>query len=140
MFMNFPGEEEEESDSETSEEEYENDDVAEEFGELVTFGYGYFGQLGTGSSHSFHYPQIINISLKVRRVATGESHCLAVAEEQVLFSWGCNRYGQLGIGNNLDVMKPLKVESMTGINLIDVACGAQHSVILTSMSIMRDFY
>lgn len=46
-------------------------------------------------------------------------------------SFGSNLLGQCGHGEIKTQMKPKLIESLRGVNVIDVACGENHSIILT---------
>jgi alpha-tubulin suppressor-like RCC1 family protein len=44
-----------------------------------------------------------------------------------LYAWGCNSYGQLGLGNQSGQQKPTLVSSLAGIPIAFIACGGNHS-------------
>ncbi len=44
-------------------------------------------------------------------LSVGRSHVLALKSDGSLWTWGENRYGQLGIGNTIDQNKPVQVGS-----------------------------
>lgn len=44
------------------------------------------------------------------------------------YSWGSGTYGQLGHGDDSDRLHPLLLETMRGRHVIDVSCGAFHSI------------
>jgi alpha-tubulin suppressor-like RCC1 family protein len=44
-----------------------------------------------------------------------------------LYSWGCNTYGELGLGNQNGQQKPILISSLTGIPIAFIACGGNHS-------------
>lgn len=87
-------------------------------GSLFTFGYGKYGALGHDSTfNSFYEPKQVDFfktkNLKVKDVACGEHHTIAVTENGEVYSWGyggtwdCTvrdyllpRSGALGSGNN----------------------------------------
>ena len=64
------------------------------------------------------------------RVATGESHAILIKEDGTLWSWGRNRYGQLGDGTTEDKNVPVQVAQAT--NWAEVAIGLRHSIALKS--------
>lgn len=111
-------------------------------GDVYSCGYGYFGQLGHNSSVSLSIPQKISELKNIVQVSCGESHSIAVAGTIHLFifltykgngyafSWGCNRYGQLGLGDTRDRSTP-QVIPMEGIKIAESACGTFHSALLT---------
>lgn len=50
---------------------------------------------------------MINFSEKV---ACGYAHTLALSDEGVLYVWGGNGFGQLGLGNKANACTPVKVK------------------------------
>ena len=50
-----------------------------------------------------------------------------------MYSWGQNRYGQLGIaGSNTFVQnKPVKMNFKTKSRVVDFACGEEHAALVT---------
>ena len=109
---------------------------------LYVYGKNYFGQLGVNNSQYIYNPRKIELSekIKISKVICGGDHSLLLTEDNVLYSWGLNIFGQLGLGDYLNKKAPCKVELHTASmgNLaknevvIDIAAGAQHSMILTS--------
>ena len=58
-------------------------------------------------------------NMKVKKIACGESHCLAVIEDQsnkftTLWSWGNNKFGQLGQGNQVLKSMPKPINYILG--------------------------
>ena len=64
----------------------------------------------------------------IRTVACGSWHILALSHEGLVFSWGCNAYGQLGTGDKLDQSIPSIVRNLYSVNVIGIACGVAHSL------------
>ncbi|KAL4750849.1 hypothetical protein BDW72DRAFT_175085 [Aspergillus terricola var. indicus] len=112
---------------------------------LFMCGFGPGGRLGTGDeSTRFSFICIEGGGLankKVVSVALGQDHTLAIAENGDIFSWGSNKYGQLGYGlpraNNKDdvpiqlsprqIFNPFKKEVILG-----AAASAVHSVVYST--------
>jgi len=66
---------------------------------LYGTGYNSYGQLGLGDRTSLRYVYtLINSALSWKQVATGNYHSLALTEDGVIYSFGYNYYGQLGLG------------------------------------------
>ena len=80
----------------------------DQMGRLFTCGLGESGQLGHGSTEKLTLPKlVIKLQEKIRMVACGQLHTLALAQTQgLIYSWGSNSFGQLGIGNNRSVNVP----------------------------------
>ena len=79
------------------------------------------------------------IRMKIINIACGESHVLAITEDngiKMLFSWGSNRFGQLGQGISIKKSLPKVVNYFLHYNnseVSQVACGAFHSLVLMKM-------
>ena len=82
-----------------------------------------------------------NIALRtqVRQIATGEDHCVALSNSGIVWTWGSGARGQLGHGwpkdgkSKFSVVShtPRRVESLRR-TVVEVACGAYHSVALVN--------
>ena len=76
------------------------------------------------------------IRMKIINVSCGESHVLAITEDngiKTLFSWGSNRFGQLGQGIQTKQSMPKIVNYFLHYNnseVFKVSCGAFHSLAL----------
>ncbi|GKZ19544.1 hypothetical protein AbraIFM66951_011259 [Aspergillus brasiliensis] len=112
---------------------------------LFVCGFGPGGRLGTGDeSTRFSFVCIDTGGLANRRVisiALGQDHTLAITDRGEIFSWGSNKFGQLGYslprGNNRDdvpiqssprqIFNPFKKEVILG-----AAASAIHSVVFST--------
>ena len=74
--------------------------------------------------------------MKIINISCGESHVLAITEDndnRMLFSWGSNRFGQLGQGVGIKKCTPRVVNYFLHYNnsiVSQVSCGAFHSLAL----------
>ncbi|CDJ37229.1 regulator of chromosome condensation domain-containing protein, putative [Eimeria tenella] len=95
------------------------------------------GRAGEGQRPS-HEPRRVALPAeagspaRATAVACGESHCVALSEGGLVYSWGSNCYGQLGLGGApRTVEAPQLVTALRDQRVVAVACGAQHSLCLT---------
>ena len=65
-------------------------------GDLYTWGYNSFGELGDGTTEGKSTP--IKIMSDVASVSLGDHHSAAITTDGDLYTWGYNYYGQLGDG------------------------------------------
>ncbi|PRP87030.1 putative uvb-resistance protein uvr8 [Planoprotostelium fungivorum] len=124
--------------SSSSDDSHSDDDTSQgeytEPGDVYAFGYGYYGQLGVDSVTTNIPMQIPNLH-RIIRVAAGEAHSLAVSGNSHCTYQQANReltlLGQLGHGDTAHRKIPTAIEALKSVEAIDVACGTQHSVVLT---------
>jgi alpha-tubulin suppressor-like RCC1 family protein len=71
-------------------------------GTLWSWGRNNNGQLGIGTSGSTIYkvPQRIGTASNWAKIAAGNSHCLAIKNDNTLWAWGRNNDGQIGVGSS----------------------------------------
>lgn len=48
-----------------------------------------------------------------------------------MFIWGCHKNGRLGFDSNEEIKKPVKIEDLSPLEIIDVSCGALHTLVST---------
>ncbi|WP_235431571.1 RCC1 domain-containing protein [Paenibacillus sp. VT-400] len=87
-------------------------------GDLYTFGYSYYGQLGDarGWRNSNAYPTPVKVMSDVKEVACGYLHTVVLKNNGDVYTFGYNNYGSLGNGSSNDSYVPQKVA--TGIRRI----------------------
>lgn len=70
---------------------------------------------------------------EVQQVALGGDHCLFLTKSGKVYACGQNSHGQLGIGNleTTDAYDPVLIDSLTGKDVIHIACGTNHSAAVT---------
>jgi alpha-tubulin suppressor-like RCC1 family protein len=54
----------------------------------------------------------------VSTIAVGAFHNLALSEDGILWAWGNNEYGQLGIGDTQPRSQPIRVEGLCDLSLV----------------------
>jgi len=108
-----------------------------ESGELYTWGYNTYAQLGNGNTTHSTVPSLVSGALsekKIVQVSCGNHHCLALASDGEVFSWGQNNAGQVGSGSTTGQSVPRRVLSaIGGLKVVAVACGQ-----LSSMALLED--
>ncbi|KAG9453103.1 hypothetical protein H6P81_006007 [Aristolochia fimbriata] len=102
-------------------------------GDVYAFGGNQFGQLGTGADQAETLPRLLDApcleNKNAKIVSCGARHSAIITEDGKVFSWGWNKYGQLGLGDVIDRSIPSQVplDSCTPKN---VACGWWHTLVL----------
>ena len=53
-------------------------------------------------------------------------------EDGMVYSFGGNKYGELGLGYQKDEIQPKEIESFKNIKIYDICVGRCHSMVLSS--------
>ncbi|CAB3239386.1 unnamed protein product [Arctia plantaginis] len=105
-------------------------------GTLYSCGNNEVGQLGrhTEKTEGKHPAPVETFKdCTIVTVACGMQHSVALDEWGQLFSWGSDSLGQLGSNLGIHAQdKPKFVKGLATKNVIQVACGAYHSIALTN--------
>jgi alpha-tubulin suppressor-like RCC1 family protein len=120
-------------------------------GKLLSSGSALAGRLGVGSndtggdgvrrqelltlaSQSYPAPTPVVFAPSEKwtfvRISCGVSHCFAVTDSGMAFSWGEGAGGRTGQGDQLVRWSPHPVPGLEDMVVLDVACGVWHSVVL----------
>ena len=126
-------------------------------GDVYSWGWNQSGQLGIGcfpdddplsqqKSCTNHesckrsmlstFPVLIDCEKEVEKVSCGTRHSAAIFIDKTLWTWGWNRYGQLGLGDQEDRHCPNIVQDLsTGSNMIsNVVCNGWNTLISASIT------
>lgn len=86
-----------------------------EAGEVYGWGDNAYGQLGTGTKVDVPHPKqvipegTVMDGAPIVEVATSAHHTVALADDGRVFSWGNNKFGQLGDGTTDEAREPVEV-------------------------------
>jgi alpha-tubulin suppressor-like RCC1 family protein len=110
-------------------------------GEVFAWGNGQAGQLGIGNMPTINFksglpdttyylpfPSRVPMLRGITAISAGMKHSLALTKDGTVYSWGENRYGQLGDGTVINRLTPVLVRGIT--NAIAVAAAYDFSVAL----------
>ena len=104
-----------------------------ESGEVYSFGYNQNGQLGLGNNEEiYNSPQVISSLKGVEFIECGGDHVFCKSLHNEIYCWGNNEYGQLGLGNTDNQNTPILCSSLSNEDVIDIKCGYNHTLVLTS--------
>ncbi|KAF4368552.1 hypothetical protein F8388_018676 [Cannabis sativa] len=107
--------------------------VSTEGGEVFTWGSNREGQLGYTSVDTQPTPRrVSSLRSKIVAVAAANKHTAVISEAGEVFTWGCNREGQLGYGtsNSASNYTPRLVESLKGKVFTGVSAAKYHTLVL----------
>ena len=102
---------------------------------VYCFGSNQWGVLGLGTKQKHIHKQTLNETLSDKGVVdirNGSEHCLALTYNDrvhTVYSWGKNQFGQLG---HTSSKTPQLISFFDDKNVIQICCGAYHSMALTS--------
>jgi alpha-tubulin suppressor-like RCC1 family protein len=110
-------------------------------GEVLTCGAGSYGRLGNLETHTdqLYLEPVEMLQSGVTDISGGKSFTMALKDDGVLYGWGRNDKGQLGIGFGMavdmysmaSVPEPIEEDELVGRKVIKVAAGASHAVCVT---------
>eukprot|EP01029_Cantina_marsupialis_P020445 TRINITY_DN47946_c0_g1_i1.p1 TRINITY_DN47946_c0_g1~~TRINITY_DN47946_c0_g1_i1.p1 ORF type:complete len:1104 (+),score=315.29 TRINITY_DN47946_c0_g1_i1:88-3399(+) len=103
-------------------------------GIVYAFGDGTRGQLGFGkSSYEQLVPRPVDIFKKsVKQIAAGSFHSAFLTDDLSLYVCGCNKFGQLGLGDSRPRFQPTEL-IMEGVYVkpTRICLGSKHTIICT---------
>ncbi|XP_065152323.1 probable E3 ubiquitin-protein ligase HERC4 isoform X1 [Paramisgurnus dabryanus] len=104
-------------------------------GQVFAWGLGSDGQLGLANTEErVRVPRTVKSlsEVSITQVTCGYWHSLALARGGQVFSWGQNKYGQLGLGKQgACVSSPHLIQSLQGVPITQISAGGAHSFGLT---------
>lgn len=86
--------------------------------------------MGIGNNEQQNSPQKVLLpeNISIKEISIGFYHSLALSYDGDLYSWGDNRYEQLGIGNSDNQNIPQKISFPEGVKIKDFKSGGYHSI------------
>jgi len=108
---------------------------------LYSWGMGSQGQLGHGSNKPASFrPRRVRLPersarARVVEVKCGGFHNAILMESGNLYTWGSNKFGQLGIGDTKNRNEPCFVSTLSNIHIKRISCGFWQTVIVGSTNI-----
>ena len=96
---------------------------------LYACGHGYLGQLGFGNDKNINKPLIVKslTNKKIIEIAAGWSHSMVLTSEGNIYTTGCNKYGELGIGKKSNKYNYTWVNKLFKLNIKHISAGGHHS-------------
>src|SRR5205814_1627054 len=76
-------------------------------------------------------PQLITAleNIRIKKISCGGQHSILLNEDGMVYSFGYNYSGQLGLGNTIDQSTPQLIK--TNIRVIKISCVNYHSILLS---------
>lgn len=103
-------------------------------GVLYTWGRGFYGSLGHGSSEDTLVPTAVQTlaghTIVDVALGSGDSHSLCATDDGHVYAWGDNDFGKLGNGSCMGSHFPVQIGGLASV--VRVFSGSQFSVALTA--------
>jgi len=109
-------------------------------GVIYSFGEGAHGGLGRLEG-DLSAPRAVEglRGVRVKAVAAGGYHSLALSDHGEVYSFGHGGYGQLGHGDQEHQPTPKLIEGLRGVRVTAIAAGGYHSVLLSDHGALYTF-
>jgi alpha-tubulin suppressor-like RCC1 family protein len=108
-------------------------------GKLLCWGGNYDGQLGDGGINDRYTPVIIvlgNVSTRnAVQLAVGYTNTCAISDDDKLFCWGNNQFGQIGDGTTITRYVPTTTVDLGNVSTryaVQVSLGFQHTCAISN--------
>ncbi|XP_014266621.3 putative E3 ubiquitin-protein ligase HERC3 isoform X1 [Maylandia zebra] len=110
-------------------------------GGVFSWGRNDCGQLGLGDTKDRHTPapvQCLNMK-KAQRISCGQDHTAILTKHGAVFTFGSGQHGQLGHNSLRNELRPRLVAELWGAKVTKIACGRNHTLVLTESKRVYSF-
>ncbi|ELR11174.1 regulator of chromosome condensation (RCC1) repeat domain containing protein [Acanthamoeba castellanii str. Neff] len=108
--------------------------------EGTLYSFGVSSSLGRADSRSGRpLPLQFPAGVKIKSAAMGYNHGLAITTQGEVYSWGSGVHGRLGHGDEQDANAPRLISALASAKATQVACGPEHSLVLTEDNTLYTF-
>merc|ERR1712100_843974 len=87
---------------------------------------------GRSTLDYYNTPQLISSLEDVEFIECGRNHTFCKTFNNEIYCWGCNFEGKLGLDNRDNQYTPILCSSLSNEDIIDIKCGHNHTLVLTS--------
>ncbi|KAL4495630.1 hypothetical protein ABPG72_014099 [Tetrahymena utriculariae] len=105
-------------------------------GKLYTWGQGIQGQLGHQNVMNLSIPTVVKGELQEKKVvfvSCGGGHTICLTNEGYAYSFGNNKNGQLGLGDQEQRNVPVKIQKLQNYFIVNIVCGMNNTFIFTQV-------
>ncbi|KAF8404057.1 hypothetical protein HHK36_008934 [Tetracentron sinense] len=106
---------------------------SESSAQIYSWGWGDFGRLGHGNSSDLFTPQPIKAlqGVRIKQIACGDSHCLAVTMEGIVQSCGPPNLEYTFDSQSNSIFFQIPLRELQGVSVKMIAAGAEHTAAIT---------
>lgn len=101
-------------------------------GDVYAWGQGSGGEIGSGVKIDVHTPRLVMAGKGVQDITVGRYHNACLTAYGLMYTWGAGEHGQLGHGLEKQELLPRLAETLLDCVAGQIACGEQHTAVLTS--------
>jgi alpha-tubulin suppressor-like RCC1 family protein len=111
--------------------------------QVLTCGAGSYGRLGNFDTTDQLYlepVEVLTVEHNIVQIASGKAYTLALTKDGILYGWGRNHQGQLGVGLGLavdmyamqNIPEPIETDELVNRRVTKVSAGPSHAACITS--------
>lgn len=99
---------------------------------VLSWGWNCSSQLGRPGQEDI--PALVNCLSRERPVSAsaGRVHSIVLTSRGEVWTWGSGRSGRLGLGSSIDEAEPCLVDTLEGVEVLQVAAGMDHNLLLVA--------
>ena len=116
--------------------------IVDQHGDVYAFGENGCGQLGLGHNddvtHEVKVEELSGKEINIKKIYEGNCCMFAQTVDGIIYSWGSNKWGQLGYRETVEqdqFYKPKKIEFKVNnqeVAIVDIKCGSLHNLALSN--------
>ncbi|XP_030586971.1 probable E3 ubiquitin-protein ligase HERC4 isoform X2 [Archocentrus centrarchus] len=110
-------------------------------GGVFSWGRNDCGQLGLGDIKDRHTPVSVHClnRKKAHHISCGQDHTAILTKHGAVFTFGSGQHGQLGHNSRRNELHPRLVAELWGAKVTKIACGRNHTLVLTDSKKVYSF-
>lgn len=99
---------------------------------VLSWGWNCSSQLGRPGQEDV--PALVDYLRRERPVSAsaGRVHSIVLSSKGEVWAWGSGRNGRLGLGSSMDESEPCLVDTLEGVEVLQVAAGMDHNLLLVT--------
>lgn len=110
-------------------------------GKLYGFGHNSNYEIAYSEPTQQHFPRLIQQlrDVSIKSFSCGSSHTMVIDSNGVLYGFGSNESGQLGLVDQKDKSEPTVINSLRHVRISKVVCGSYFTMALSESGIVYAF-